>query len=267
MVDKKLFILNIPPEKADDLIEDKILKGEALLKLKIKNIQQWKTAEKKFKVWNSENYELLKLIFKNNKVAKDYSSSGWSIGRIFVSDLKLSEKTAKLNIDIQDKLDKLNSIKLSLGIFKIQDRTGKRDNSKRLFFVHGTNCSTKTMVINFITELGLEPIVLQEFIAGGKTLIEEILTRSEVKFAIVLLTPDNVGGIQPDNLKFRADQNVILELGIFVGLFGREKVCGLYTNDLQIPEDYHGFEYIKIDKSGKWREQVFEELKTAGFEI
>ena len=267
MVDKKLFILNIPPEKADDLIEEKMINGEILLKFKIKNIQQWKSAEKKFKDWNHESYELLKSIFKNSKVAKDYSSSGWSIGSIFVSDLKLSEKTAKLLHDIQDKLDKLNSIKLSLGIFKIQDDTGKRDNSKKLFFVHGTNCSTKTMVINFITELGLEPIVLKEFIAGGKTLIAEILTRSEVKFAIALLTPDNVGGIQSDNLNFRADQNVILELGIFVGLLGRENVCGLFTGSLQLPENYHGYEYIKIDKSGKWQEQVLKELTKAGFDI
>ena len=267
MVDKKLFILNIPPEKADDLIEEKMGYGEILLQFKIKNIQQWKSAEKKFKTWNSENYELLKFIFKNSKVAKDYSSSGWSIGRIFVSDLKLSEKTAKLLHDIQDKLDKLNSIKLSLGIFKIQDKAGKRDNSKKLFFIYGTNCSSKTKVLNFIIKLGLEPIVLQEFIAGGKTLIDEILTRSEVKFAIGLLTPDNVGGIQPDKLHFRADQNVILELGIFVGLLGRENVCSLYAGNLQLPEDYHGFEYIKIDKSRKWKEQVFEELKNAGFDI
>ncbi len=267
MVDKKLFILNIPPEKADDLIEEKMVNGAPLLQITIKNIQHWKSAEKKFKIWNSENYELLKSIFKNNKVAKDYSSSGWSIGRIFVSDLKLSEKTTKLNIDIQDKLDKLNSIKLSLGIFKIQDKTGKRDNSKKLFFIHGTNCSSKTKVINFITELGLEPIVLQEFIAGGKTLIDEILTRSEVKFAIGLLTPDNVGGIQPDKLNFRADQNVILELGIFVGLLGRKNVCGLSSGNLQLPEDYHGFEYIKIDKSGTWKELVFMELKKAGYDI
>ena len=164
-------------------------------------------------------------------------------------------------------MDKLNSIKLSLGLFKIQDKTGKRDNSKKLFFVHGTNCSTKTMVINFITELGLEPIVLKEFIAGGKTLIDEILNRSEVKFTIVLLTPDNVGGIQPDELNFRADQNVILELGIFVGLHGRENVCGLYTGNLQLPEDYHGYEYIKIDSSKNWQERVLKELTKAGFDI
>ncbi|NQT65457.1 MAG: hypothetical protein HQ554_04700, partial [FCB group bacterium] len=103
MIDKKMFILNIPPEKADDLIEEKIAKGKVLLQLEIKNIQQLHTFEKKFKAWNSENYELLKSIFKNKKVAKDYSSSGWSIGRILVSDLKLSEKKAKLYMDIKNK--------------------------------------------------------------------------------------------------------------------------------------------------------------------
>jgi len=267
MLDRKKIILNIPPEKADNLIEKQLEIGDVLLKLKIKNIQEWKSTERKFKIWNSENYELLKSIFKNSKVAKDYSSTGWSIGRIFISDLKFSEKTAKLFSDIKEKLDKLNSIKLSLGIFKIITETGERDNSKKLFFVHGTNCSTKSAVINFITQLGLEPIILQEFIAGGKTLIDEILTRSEVKFAIVLLTPDNVGGIQPEKLKFRADQNVILELGIFVGLLGRENVWGLYTSGLQLPEDYHGYEYIQIDKQNKWQEQVVKELQNAGFEI
>ena len=267
MLDKKKFILHIPPEKADELIEEKISNGENLLKHKITDIQQWKIEEKKFKVWNSENFELLKSIFKNNRVAKDYSSSGWSIERILISDLKLSEKTAKLNLDIQNKLDKLYSIKLSLGIFKIHDDTGRRDNSKKLFFIHGTNSSTKTMIIEFIEELGLEPIILQEFIAGGNTLIDEILTRSEVKFAIGLLTPDNIGGTQPDKLSFRADQNVILELGIFVGLLGRNNVCGLYSGNLQLPEDYHGFEYVKIDRSGNWRNQTIKELKNAGFDI
>ncbi len=98
-----------------------------------------------------------------------------------------------------------------------------------------------------------------------KTLIEEIQTRLDIKFALVLLTPDNVGGIQPEKLQFCADQNVVLELGIFIGLFGRENVCCLYTEDLNLPEDYHGFEYIKIDKSTKWEKQILQELKNAGF--
>lgn len=94
-------------------------------------------------------------------------------------------------------------------------------------------------------------------------MIDEIQTRLDIKFAIVLLTPDNVGGIQPDKLQFRADQNVILELGIFIGLLGRKHVCALYSGDLQLPEDYHGFEYIQIDKTDKWKEQVGKELKNS----
>lgn len=267
MLDKKKFILNIPPEKADDLIEEKIKFGEQLLKHRIQDIQQWKSEEKRYKAWNSENYEMLKAIFKNNKVARDYSFSGWSIQNILISDLKLSEKTARLHKDIKHKLDNLSSIKLSLGIFKIRDDTGERDNRKKIFFVHGTNCTTKTNVIAFIEELGLIPVILQDLKAGGKTLIDQIQKLSKIKCAIVLLTPDNVGGIQPDSLGFRADQNVILELGVFVGLLGRENVCGLYDGNLQLPEDYHGFEYIKIDKTDQWKDQLAAELKNAYIEI
>ena len=85
MLDRKKFILHIPPEKADEQIELRIANGESLLNHKVKDIQQWKSEEKKFKVWNSENFELLKSIFKNNRVAKDYSSSGWSIERILIA--------------------------------------------------------------------------------------------------------------------------------------------------------------------------------------
>lgn len=263
MLDKKKFILNIPPEKADKLIEERIIAGENLLKHKITDIHYRKSEEKKFKVWNSENFEILKSIFKNNKVAKDYSSTGWFIENILITNLKHSEKIAKLDNEIKHKLDKLSSIKLSLGIFKFHEDTGMRDNRKKVFFVHGTNCTTKTKVISFIEKLGLEPVILQDFIAGGKTLIEEIQTRSEINFAIVLLTPDNVGGVRTGTLRFRSDQNVILELGIFVGLLGRENVCGLYSGNLQLPEDYHGFNYVKIDKTGNWQDQLVTELRNA----
>ncbi|MCF7857936.1 MAG: nucleotide-binding protein [Candidatus Cloacimonetes bacterium] len=267
MKKNKHFILNIPPEKADKLIEDQIVIGETFKEIKIINIQQWKNAEKKFNAWNLNNYNLLKSIFKNNKVCKDYSSASWSIGRVLISDLKLSEKIDKLHKDISNKIDKLSSIRLSLDMFKVNKVTRERDTVNKLFFIHGTNCSTKTIVLNFIADLGLEPIILKDLAAGGKTLIDEIQNILGVKFAIALLTPDDIGGTQPEKLNFRADQNTILELGIFIGFLGRDNVCGLYDGNLELPEDYHGFSYIKIDKSENWKKLVSEVLKKAGYNI
>ena len=57
----------------------------------------------------------------------------------------------------------------------------------------------------------------------GLTIIEKIEQYSDVGFAIVLLTPDDVGGLKdkPEELQPRARQNVIFELGYFMAKLGK----------------------------------------------
>ena len=263
----KSLILKIPLEKAEKLLNEKITEGSQILEGPISNIKQWKNAEKKYNHWNSENYESLKKIFKKNTIAKDYSSSKWTIGRILISDLKLDEKIAKLYNDLEEKLNKLNSIKMSLGVLesKIEETTESAKN--KVFFVHGSDCDTKIEVLDFIKNIGLEPIILKELAAAGKTLIDEVKNQSDVKYAIVLLTPDNVGGVYSEDLQFRPTQNVILEVGFFVGKFGRKNVSTLHHEDIELPADYHGYEYIKIDETDDWKKALAKELQNAGFDI
>ena len=263
----KSLILKIPLEKAEKLLNEKITEGSQILEGPISNIKQWKNAEKKYNHWNSENYESLKKIFKKNTIAKDYSSSKWTIGRILISDLKLDEKIAKLYNDLEEKLNKLNSIKMSLGVLesKIEETTESAKN--KVFFVHGSDCDTKIEVLNFIKNIGLEPIILKELAAAGKTLIDEVKNQSDVKYAIVLLTPDNVGGVYSEDLQFRPTQNVILEVGFFVGKFGRKNVSTLHHEDIELPADYHGYEYIKMAETDDWKKALAKELQNAGFDI
>lgn len=263
----KSLILKIPPKEAENLLNGKITDGNQILECPVLSIDQWKSAEKKYNSWNSENYEILKKMFKKNTIAKDYSSSKWTIGRILISDLKLDEKTAKLHKDIEEKLNKLNSIKMSLSVLEsITEETTKSAKNK-VFFVHGTDCDITMKVLNFLKNLGLEPVILKELAAAGKTLIDEIQEQSEVKYAVAMLTADDVGGTNSENLQFRPTQNVILELGIFVGKFSRKNVSALYSEDLELPADYHGFEYILLDDAGNWQTTLIDELKKAGFDI
>ncbi len=263
----KSLILKIHLEEAEKLLNEKIKEGTQILETPISNIDQWKNAEKKYNHWNGENYESLKKIFKKNTIAKDYSSSEWTIGRILISDLKLDEKTAKLHKDIEEKLNKLNSIKMSLGVLETKTEK-KRELAKiKVFFVHGSDCDTKDKVLNFIIKIGLEPIILKELAAAGKTLIDEIQEQSDVKYAIALLTPDNVGGVYSEELQFRPTQNVILEVGFFVGKYGRKNVSTLHHEDIELPADYHGYEYIKIDNMDNWKAILVKELNNAGFDI
>ena len=119
-----------------------------------------------------------------------------------------------------------------------------------------------------IEKLGLEAIILHEQPNSGKTIIEKFEEHSDVSFAIVLLTDDDFGkGKKDDNLNIRARQNVILELGYFIGKLTRNKVCPLYTSGVELPSDLHGLLYIEIDQEESWKFKLAKELKATGFDI
>jgi len=77
-----------------------------------------------------------------------------------------------------------------------------------------------------------------------------------------LLTSDDIGGIKDKNPKLqpRARQNVILELGYFMGRLGRSRVCALYDKGVELPSDYQGILYIVLDKEGAWKTKLAQEL-------
>lgn len=72
---------------------------------------------------------------------------------------------------------------------------------------------------------------------------------------------------KPGELKPRARQNVILELGFFLGGLGRKKVCPLYRCPMDLPSDYIGVGYILMDDAGAWKYELAKELKAAGFSV
>ncbi len=141
--------------------------------------------------------------------------------------------------------------------------------TKKVFVVHGHNEVVLSRVARFVEKIGLEPIILFEQANKGKTLIEKLEYYSDVFFAVVLLTPDDVGkSLDPnDSLVPRARQNVIFELGFFIGVLGRSNVAILYDEAVELPSDYHGVVYTKIDKDGAWQLYLAKELKEAGLPI
>ncbi|MEE8356570.1 MAG: nucleotide-binding protein, partial [Anaerolineales bacterium] len=101
--------------------------------------------------------------------------------------------------------------------------------SKKIFIVHGRDEEAKDSLARFLEKLGLEVIILHEQPNQGRTIIEKFEDYSDVGFAVVLLTPDDIGGRANDlELLPRARQNVVFELGFFIGALGRERVCALH---------------------------------------
>jgi predicted nucleotide-binding protein len=91
--------------------------------------------------------------------------------------------------------------------------------SRRIFVVHGHDDGTKETVARYLTQLGVQPIILHEQPNQGRTVIEKFEAHADVEYAVVIFTPDDIGYPKenPDSARPRARQNVVLELGFFWG--------------------------------------------------
>ena len=144
------------------------------------------------------------------------------------------------------------------------------ENARKVFVVHGHNDALKTSVARLLERLQLEPIILHEQPNLGRTIIEKFVDHSDVAFAVVLLTSDDKGGKfkdDPSSYRPRARQNVILELGYFMGKLSRKRVVAVYQQDVEIPSDYTGVLFIPHDEGGIWQLLLSKELKASGISI
>lgn len=137
----------------------------------------------------------------------------------------------------------------------------------KIFIVHGHDDTSKLELARILENFGLEPIILHEQASEGKTVIEKFEKHaSNVGYAFILLTPDDMCSSSKNELKGRARQNVILELGYFMGKLGRGRVCCLYKGEVELPSDILGIIYIKFQNTVKeCYEEIIKELKNAGY--
>jgi predicted nucleotide-binding protein len=144
--------------------------------------------------------------------------------------------------------------------------------SKTVFLVHGHGHQWHE-VEAFLRKLKLDVIVLKDEPSGGKTLIEKFEANAEKAiYAVVVLTPDDLGAakadaVDPKNLKPRARQNAIFELGYFVARLKRKGVCALQVSGLENPGDYDGVVYVELDDAGAWKQKLARELHEANVQF
>jgi predicted nucleotide-binding protein len=141
--------------------------------------------------------------------------------------------------------------------------------TRNVFLVHGHDLGTAETIARFLEKLELNAIVLREKPDEGRTIIEKFEAHSDdVHCAVVILTADDTGSSRatPEQTEFRARQNVILELGFFVGKLGRNRTFALVQEGVTLPSDFHGVIYIPLDDGG-WRLRLVRELKAAGLEV
>jgi len=179
--------------------------------------------------------------------------------------------------DVEDKVATLANLVANLETTLLAAAAGsdsasaveKEKVSVKLFVVHGHNDQVKHHVQLVLSRAlpGADVIVLHEQPSGGSSTIIEKLERysADVDFVVVLLTGDDKLTSPTGEVEHRARQNVVLELGYFLGKLGRQKVVALHEAGLLLPSDVSGVLYISYDASGAWRGELLKELQHAGY--
>lgn len=142
--------------------------------------------------------------------------------------------------------------------------------SDRVFVVHGHDDGMREYVARILANLGLKPVILHEQPDRGRTIIEKFYAYSDVGFAVVLLSPDDMGYVNtadPGTAQPRARQNVILELGFFLGKLGRENVVALHKGNIEIPSDFSGVLFQPYVSGGDWPYKLTRELRESGYNV
>lgn len=142
--------------------------------------------------------------------------------------------------------------------------------SNQIFVVYGKSDEVSSDVIQTLQKLEFEPIILHEESSSQKTVIDKIGEYPHVSFAVVVLSPDDLVCSKEDTVekaKYRASQDVILELGYFLGKLGNCNVVAIYSKeeDFEIPAGFSGVFWIEYTTG--WYFQLIRELKECNFDV
>ena len=124
-----------------------------------------------------------------------------------------------------------------------------KETTRKVFVVYGHDPNARNELEAMLRRWMVEPLILDQLPSQGMTLIEKLEHyRQEVRFAVVLATPDDEGhrAGRQDERAFRARQNVVLELGMMLTLLGRSRVAILLRDQekMERPSDIQGLIYI-----------------------
>ncbi|MDI7740563.1 nucleotide-binding protein [Lysinibacillus fusiformis] len=191
-----------------------------------------------------------------------YSNTGKTINDIgytsLVNHINILEEMLPNILSSQDQVRKGN------------DSNNYQQDKQKVFIVHGRDKNALLETEGILNRAGLEPIVLSRMVNNGLTLIEKFEKYSDVKYAIVLLTPDDIGALNENkplnslDFKYRARQNVLFELGFFYGKLGRSNVCCILKSNVEKPSDIDGIAYLPYNQSVEEVEYpLLKELKQA----
>lgn len=158
-------------------------------------------------------------------------------------------------------------ITLLSGSFSIADQ------NRKVFVVYGHDNNARTQLEAMLRRWDLEPLILDQLISSGQTIIEKLEEYTkQANFGIVLATPDDIGYPRDDESKkqYRVRQNVVLELGMLLSRIGREKVAILLSQseNMERPSDLEGLIYIPFKNNvEETKLSLAKEMQNNGYKL
>ncbi len=279
---KSKLKLTKPRDEIKAVLKNRLSIGREIL-TKVQGCQDlglFGSLEKEVEKWTSFNREYLNQVTTNN----DLSFQSWAnVGKgAICGNETIYDQLNDLKNDVPEYLhrldtiyEKIDIIDLEEGVASLQVHSKKSQvDSRKVFIVHGHDENLLSTVSNFLKLVNFEPIILHKQLNQGKTIIEKFEHYSDVGYAVIIMSPDDLACSAQDfneskederlNLfKLRARQNVILELGFFIGKLGRDKVSIIYPKTMEHPSDINGVTYIEIDELDEWQGKLKEEIKNS----
>jgi predicted nucleotide-binding protein len=268
--------LRVPLAEAERLVGEQLDRGRDLRDRAITDRSALGAAHSSYSTWVEYNRDLLRRILSTDEVAVDFGRSARMMYSLGASSMQ--EDLADYRADIGVHVRRLESVCERLPLYSaplatahsVGQPAASSVDLRRVFVVHGRDLAAVDRVVRLLSDLSLEAVVLREQPNEGRTVIEKFEAHSDVAYAIVLLTGDDIGGLadsKPEELRLRARQNVILELGFFIGRLGRKKVAALEDPGVERPSDIDGVLYVPFDAGDTWRLLLAKEMKAAGLSV
>ena len=259
---------SVTPEQGIKLIGNLIEKGGAILGVRpfpSDKYQAWCTMARDFlaKIFGSlsPNVSSVMDVGRYGSIPMNAGEDYWEKHRMHSLEKQLT---------ILEGLKEVLETEIALDTPEATPRAVYTPTGNKTFLVHGRDGGILEGTARFLEKLGVPPIILHEQPDQGRTIIEKFVDYSDVAFAVVLLTSDDRGSLADEKYeeqKPRARQNVIFELGYFIGKLGRNRVCALYREGVEIPSDYAGVLFVPLDDGGAWKLKLAKEMKAAGLDI
>ncbi len=143
--------------------------------------------------------------------------------------------------------------------------------AKQVLLAHGRNERWMEAVAQLLEHAGPHEVTVLNEPSGGRSALAEQFGEPGSRYAIVLLTADDIGAPRVDSedepyYSPRAHQAVVFEMGFLVAALTPGSVCVLYEEGVQLPCDLQDIAYVRLDMAGTWQPKLLLQLRKAGFD-